>query len=825
MRVRKCGLPRITLAALAVFVAVALAAAPASADGQFGDLSGGAFQILAPGEEGSVLLNQFSTDQGILYNDLTPLQGNVTTAALEKDFVSEKFGVQGPVLRTEATPRPGLQIIRDSHDIPHIYGATRADVMYGSGWVAARDRGLLLRLGLGPAYVAALGIPGLSPENLLLEARGFTPSAEAVSFVAAQKKVLEEEGPSGFQVITDLENWVEGVNGYEATLPALLRLPTVKLADAIAGFALIGSIFGNGGGNEVIDSQFLARLEQKYGAGEGLKIFRDLKEAEDPEAPTTAAKAFPYDTVPTGLTPGAAVVEPGSISASANAAAAAVKATRRKASNFLLVGAGDSQSGHPLAVMGPQLGYSYPELVFQADLHGPGIDAEGAVAPISPYVFIGRGKGFAWSLTSAGSENTQQFLEKLCNPEGGSVTGESDYYEHDGQCLQFHTFDAGRLAAGAGEPAHELYFKESIHGPISGTVTVAGAPYAIANDRSTRGREPAGEVAFSTLDSDQVDNPQQFFEAANHLETTFNMAYLDSKHIAFFSTGRLPILALGTDPSLPTFGTGAYDWKGFLSLEQHPHEVDPAGNTLLNWNNKPAPEWGAASDNFSYGPLYRVQMFKGFKAGMDEADDASIMNRAATQDFRALTDWPLIARALAAQHAPSKLAEEAVNEVTKWSQRGASLRGITRPSAPAATVLEKVFTPIGEAVLSPVLGTLLGEFESIDAPDNGPSSRGSSFDTGWYGYIYKDLRTLLGEKVLQPYSRGYCGNGSLDACSTALWQAIQAGVEALATEQGPNPALWRAPNVRITFPPGLLPYTMRWTNRSTFQQVIEFTGS
>ena len=28
----------------------------------------------------------------------------------------------------------------------------------------------------------------------------------------------------------------------------------------------------------------------------------------------------------------------------------------------------------------------------------------------------------------------------------------------------------------------------------------------------------------------------------------------------------------------------------------------------------------------------------------------------------------------------------------------------------------------------------------------------------------------------------------------------------------------------ISFVPGLISYTMRWTNRSTFQQVIEFTG-
>ena len=58
--------------------------------------------------------------------------------------------------------------------------------------------------------------------------------------------------------------------------------------------------------------------------------------------------------------------------------------------------------------MGPQLGYYYPEIVFQADLHGPGIDAQGVVAPISPYVFIGRGKDFAWSLTSEGARTRRR---------------------------------------------------------------------------------------------------------------------------------------------------------------------------------------------------------------------------------------------------------------------------------------------------------------------------------------------------------------------------------------------------------------------------------
>src|SRR5665811_370229 len=104
----------------------------------------------------------------------------------------------------------------------------------------------------------------------------------------------------------------------------------------------------------------------------------------------------------------------------------AARASRRKASNFLVVGAADTRKKHPLAVMGPQLGYFYPEIVMQADLHGGGIDAEGVIAPISPYVFIGRGSDFAWSLTSAGSQNTMQFLEKLCNPDHSAPTRSSD---------------------------------------------------------------------------------------------------------------------------------------------------------------------------------------------------------------------------------------------------------------------------------------------------------------------------------------------------------------------------------------------------------------
>ncbi len=837
-------LGRLCCAGLLACVGPAITAGGAAAYSSTDD-SGGAYQILAPGAEGAVSAGPYSTDQGQLYSALTPKEGRVTQSLIESDYVSEKFFQGAPpavcaeprVVPCTEKPKPGLEIVRDSHDIPHIFGETRADVMFGSGWAAAKDRGLLLKLGLGPAFVAALSVPGLNAFELLLTNRAFTPSKEAEDFVSNQVASLREKGPRGEQVIEDLEAWAEGVNAYEETAPPGLEKLTKKvtLTDAIAGFAFIGSIFGNGGGNEVNNSNFLARLEGKYGEKAGLEIFHDLRESNDPEAPTTTSIPFPYDKEPVGKVPaGAAVIEAGSEADSVKKATSATLAARHKMSNFLLVGSESTAAKHSIAVMGPQLGYYYPEIVFQADLHGPGIDAEGVVAPISPYVFIGRGRDFAWSLTSASSENEQQFLLKLSECGGQPIGASDEYYEHDGECLKMKTFEAGTIGRSETEPEHVVYFKESIYGPVTGTVKVHGELYAVSTDRSTRGREPAGELAFSDLDSDRVHSPQQFFEAANELETTFNMAYIDDTHIAFLSTGRLPKLAPETDPALPTFGTGEYDWRGFLSLEEHPHAILTEGE-LLNWNNKPAPEWGASSGEYGYGPIHRVQLYKGFSEMMKEENDVSIMNKAATEDLPALLVWPTIEKVLVGEKAPSKLAEEALKVLNAWIKKGASLYGKERPKAAGAAVIDAIFDPIEEKVLEPVLGTeLMSEFKSLAGVDNNRNSGGSSFGGGWYGYVYKDLRHQLHEYVGEPYSRGYCGNGHLEACRKSLWASIQTSLEAKQHEEGgAAPKKWKDYATVIEFPPYLLtvkkkgksvPYTMPWTNRSTFQQVIEFTS-
>lgn len=89
------------------------------------------------------------------------------------------------------------------------------------------------------------------------------------------------------------------------------------------------------------------------------------------------------------------------------------------------------------------------------------------------------------------------------------------------------------------------------------------------------------------------------------------------------------------------------------------------------------------------------------------------------------------------------------------------------------------------------------------------------------------LRTLLGEPVRGPFANRYCGAGDLGACRAALWAALEETGAELEAAQGSDPAAWRADATaeRIKFLPGLLTYTLRYSNRPTgIQQVIEFSG-
>jgi acyl-homoserine lactone acylase PvdQ len=817
-------LKRVVLSSLVAFVMLVPAASAARLD--FGKQT---WNVLPSGQSGALPPDEHSVDQLRIYDALTPLGGNIGPGTIPRYFKSARFLTPkgGPIAR----PGRGVAIRRDTRwGVPHIQARTRSDLYWAIGWATAQDRGTFMEVIRYPARLSILDAPGLDALDLATSLRQFVPSRQTERFIAGQRRLLTREGRRGRRILKDVRAYIAGINAYNRAQGNGIK--PWRYVDVISIGGLLGQVFGAGGGDEVRSSDLLGTLRSRLGPA-GTDVWSDLRSSQDPETSVTTTRRFPYVTQRAGRTPGSLVVDPGSLSPSAATAAKVAMGARARASNAVLVGRKRSATGHPLAVMGPQLGYFYPEFFMEVDAHGGGIHARGGVLPGLPYVLIGRTRDYAWSATSASNDNTDQFLEQLCNPDGSPATRESTHYRFKGRCRQMKTFNAGVLRGAGGQPDEQVTFRETVHGPVSGTVTVGGRPYAVSTMRSTRGREVTGVHSVADLTAGKVRSAKGLRRVVSSLGFTFNFFYVDHKDIAFFSTGRLPIRAPGTNPSLPTLGTGKFEWRGFLKTKDHPQAINPKSGLIHNWNNKPAAGFGAADNNWTYQSVHRNDLFKGFKRRSRLHDVLGVVNRAATQDLRALEVWPLIREVLSSGPAPDARSEQAAALVDAWRRSGSSrldrdLDG--RIDHPGAAVLDQTWDALSEAVLRPVLGDLAapgGLLGQLVGRDNSPrTSNGSAYGGGWYGYVEKDLRTLLGKRVRGRYSRVYCGAGDLAACRASLWAVIQQGADALAATQGPDPGAWRsdANEERITFPPGVLGETMRWTNRPTFQQLMEFGG-
>jgi acyl-homoserine lactone acylase PvdQ len=772
-----------------------------------------AWSILPPGENGSLTFDPNTTDQARLYDGLTPLRGNVTARDLRRFFKPSPLGLGADKPRTREQPRSGVTIVRDRFGVAHVTGTSEQNVAFGAGWVTAADRGLLLQLIRGPARVAALDVPGLDPLALALSGRTFVPSAEAEAFLANQLDALRAQGAPGRRVLAIANAYAAGINAwYRANgIPAA----PFTANDVVASAALIAARFGANGGQEVQNAMFLDALEERLGEPEARRVFADLHDSNDPEAPVTVPGSFPYE-LPAPGSSGSVVVDDGSF-------AGAPFEQPPFASNALVVGAKRSEAGHPLFVAGPQVGYFFPQLFAEMELAGAGFATRGAVFPGVPFVLIGRGPDFAWSATSSQADNVDLFVETLCTDDR--------HYVYRGQCQAMQRFFVGTLKA-QGAPDQPVAYYETTHGPVVGYATVGGKRVAIALQRSTRGREVLSSKAFYELNTARVTSAPRFLRTMSAVEFSFNWFYADERDIAFFSSGRLPLRAPGTDPALPTSGTGDSDWRGFLPFAGHARAINPPSGLILNWNNKPAADVGSADSNFAYGSVHRVELLRntlGTKRKFSLAGITGTMNAAATQDLRAMEVWPAIRAVLRTGTAPSARAEAAVGLVDAWRGMGASrldrdLDG--RIDDSGAAVLDAAWPLVADAVMAPVLGPLVDRLARLIGRSNDPGPSGSAYGSGWYGYVDKDLRALLDQSVRGPYSRRYCGAGVLATCREALWRALDTAAAVLEKTQGPAPSAWRADATRerIRFISGVLSETMRWTNRPTFQQVISFSG-
>ena len=381
-------------------------------------------------------------------------------------------------------------------------------------------------------------------------------------------------------------------------------------------------------------------------------------------------------------------------------------------------------------------------------------------------------------------------------------------------------------AGGTGPPAQVTAGVErTVHGPVFATGMVGGKPVAFTVQRSTFKAELDSAVSFVALNGDRVTDPATFQQAMSSLTGSFNWLYVDDQHVAYFHSGLYPIRATGIDPDLPSWGTGQWEWKGFLPASRHPQAVDPAKGWIDSWNNKPAHGWRAADSHWSFGPVHRVQMLaKQLKTRIPQgdvtpADMVQIMANASTVDLRGQADLPSILKAIGRDRKLSLYLDLLRNWVKHGTHR-IDRDGDGKYDDQAQVAFMDAWWPILiHKMFDPVLGGLYG-----DAPmgfDDHPGPVGSSFIDGYYGYVQKAVRMALGRHVPDPYRVLRCGDGTLAGCRRVLIESIKATIGKL----GADAQKWHADEKgdEIDYSAvGLVDVpNMPWQNRPTFQQVVE----
>lgn len=792
--------------------------------------------------------------------------------------------------------RPGLTITWDRFGVPHVKGRTFDDVTFGAGYAGTLDRMFLQDVLRHTGAARSAEFLGATEGNIAMDQQQlrlapYTPQEAADQLAAAVGRYGEE----GERLVRAADAFIAGINAAQgrmcpADLPtgpecpaeyaALQKKPKAwTRADVVYVASLVGGIFGKGGGAEFGNARWLQKLRARFGDAEARRVYDDLRAKHDPEAPETVSTKFSYggpagidpdlpgvalpDLDPAATAPGSgALVGSGDAPALDDLLAGDPSAlpgvldtpwgkldlnqAAKGMSNAALVAADRTRDGHPLAVFGPQTGYFAPQLWTEQVLDGPGIKARGvAFAGTNLVVQIGRGVDYSWSATSAGFDIVDTVVERLCEVDGSAPTVESEGYLRDGVCVpmlkRFHEQTA-LPSAGSQEAPRKLTFLvlRTHHGIVQTRTTVDGQPVAVVTQRSTYNHEVDSAVGFARMnDPGFVTGAESFQRAMHGIDYTFNWFYADDADIAYFGSGLLPRRAPGVEFDLPRWGDSRFDWQGFEPFERHIRQINPPSGHLVSWNNKQAPGFAAADDEWGYNAVHRSLALSDRIGPMAKRGGVTLealvgaVQEAATVDSRARHTLPHLLAALGDDPATA----EAAALLRAWLADGAHREDRDRDGAyshqAAIALFDQWWESGGHSVAKDVLrgglGALVEELpKGLD--DHPRGGQGSAWlGSPWYGYVSKDLRQLFGAPVKGAWHRSYCGDGVPEACRAAVRESLAGAVRRARDGQGGVPVAELAydkhrDDIRSVAAGVIGVRPIDWQNRPTFQQAVQFTG-
>lgn len=485
-----------------------------------------------------------------------------------------------------------LEIVRNTHDVPHIFGETDADVFFGLGYAHAQDRlwqMTLMRRTAQGKLSEIFGNRTLRTDELTRRLGLYRAAVASVAAQDDETRAMLDAYSAGVNARIEVVNREASGRGAPEFFLFKPDIAPWQPADSIAVIKLMALQLSGHAGFEVLRARTSLVLPEER--------LRDLL----PDVPGDGTVVLAADLFPTLERR----LQPVHYADARPFLWPVPEPDLAGASNAFAVAPERTAAGGALMANDPHMGLQAPTLWYLARLELETGGAIGATIPGIPFILVGRTERLGWGLTSSYLDDQDVMIEQL-NPDDPG-----QYRTPDG----WAAFETSRtiIAIKDADPV-TLTLRSSVNGPVLtggqfdlGTVTPRGHVAALSwtalstEDTSMR----------TGLDLMRAQDIKDGIAAARHfLAPSQNLMLADGTRIAMQLMGRQP----DRDPlhqsegRIPAPGWVAQNrWKGLKPFEENPLWIDPEGGLLGNTNNKTTDALFPDHLSYVWGDSQRVQ--------------------------------------------------------------------------------------------------------------------------------------------------------------------------------------------------------------------------
>lgn len=525
-----------------------------------------------------------------------------------------------------------VEIVRDNHNVPHIFGETDHDVYFGLGFAHAQDRlwqmAMLRRTAQGrlselfgqrtvniDSFIRRLDLYALAqgsyadqtPETQL----ALDAYADGVN--AWLRKVNEgalgRGAPEFFLFSNNIAPWVASDS------LAIIRLMSLQLDSHLQNEVTRAQVSLTVGTELIKDIMPDAPGDGVVGLPDFASLFPDLKK------PVQFAQ-----TAHDPLDP----IRPLNMGGASNAWAAGSKRAAARA---------------PLLAMDPHLGLSAPSIWMLARLDFQSGGVIGATIPGMPAVLAGRSNDLAWGVTSSYLDNLDIYIEKL-NPENpDEYLTPTGYKPFRTKSVIVNVKDA---------PSITLNMRYTENGPVIppehyslGDITPEGHVISI-RWAALEQRDTSMSGALEVMRAKSVLAARQ--AARKFVAPSQNLMLADKTSVGMQTIGKMPKRKVNhaSQGRIPSQGWLPQNrWDGYFDFNENPYVRNPSSGIVANTNNKLTDKAFPNHISYTWGDTQRIErLTKLLNNRTVHTRESFIETQNDAVSFTARSLLPLIAREL-----------------------------------------------------------------------------------------------------------------------------------------------------------------------------------